>query len=231
MEDFTITLPAQQSKAEEDYLTEGGQSLPETGMPCGAKYYYLEGRDQTCRAHLCPKSSAGKQQVCVGLEGGKYACKEALLSGEITGNQVPYPFVKDVLTLMMLCRGKESYALYTGVAKEVEKDSRQRYEFAGGMEAEAIESKVASEGGDCGFYIVAQINEPGFGFADRYAIGKSGACNVNLMQKVGWTGKWELKAIGGDKYDVVKPYLLKLDDLKSGEPCDMPLSRTDFPAL
>lgn len=231
LDDFTIAFPAQQSSAQEDILTEAGQSNPETAMPCGARYYSLDGQDQTCAAHFCDKSSAGKQQVCMEIEKDKYACKETVLSGTITGAQVPYPFVKDVLSLMMVCINEEAYNVYTGVVKEVEKDKSQRYYFAGMMDVGEIEGKVTSRGGDCGFYILAQINEAGVAFADRYAIGKSGTCNVNLLQKVGWKGKWELNAVSGYMYNTIKPFLLTIDDLKNGAPCDMPLSRTDFPPL
>ena len=244
LDDFTIAFPAQQSSAQEDYLTEieGGQSNPETAMPCGAKYYSLDGQDQTCMAHFCSKTQDGKPQTCVKKEGDKHECTLSVLSGIIrgtAGGSLMFPWIDNNVELRGFCTSAK-WTWQSEVVDAVEDKEKQTETYAFVYN---LESRIPSGHYDClkdpaisGWFLVAEINDKS-GSDDLYAIGRSGGiCNTNILTKVGWMGKgWddspELQALLVSNFSNIKQYMFTLEELKAGLVCDINLTRTEFPAL
>lgn len=206
---------------------------------CGATYYPSSGTD-TCQGHICPLKD-GKSQVCVNKD-KVYQCSKGILSGVITGRGIKYPFVDNNLYLKVTC-DRSNTSLSPSIAptlqmidvEELQKNVSQKYVFTIDItKLKIVLKKAQSFEADCGFYLVAEINDDP-GVDDLYAVGKeNGICNKNLHQLIDWEGPFDfLKTFTPmiQNFVKIKPYLFTLSELENGLVCDMPLSRSDFPAL
>lgn len=229
-DDFKI--PAQPKPEAVKTAQEGGGTIDPILLPiCGATYFSNAGSAGTCNGHVCKLDTNGKVNVCV-KKNNKYSCVLGRLSGEITGNGLVYPFINRSLRLMAFCNGWPlPREVASTSAEDLEKDKRQNYFFTFEIETAQAMLKDCVKGG---FYLVGKFHETG-GIDDDYAVGMdNGVCNVNLHTKIGYNGgydeaKMQVEMVA--KVDTILPYLITLKQLEDGLICDMPLSRSIFPAL
>lgn len=227
--DFTIPT---QPKEEDVKSAQNSATLDPTKMPiCGATYFSNAGSAGTCNGHVCKNDNEGKIQTCVRVA-NSYKCTKSLMSGVITGSGIVAPFIDNNLKLVSICKDGKGQSVLDNIDLDTDKKAtKQTYFFTFDLE----KAKAAAPNAvDCGFFLVAEINDDN-GVDDFYVVGKDGSvCNKNLNQAFGlgndiMSAPWWQRVY--TNFASLQPYLIKLSELENGLICDMPLSRSAFPAL
>ncbi len=220
--------------------------------PCGYEYLTSRGRENSCLGTYC-----GVGKVCVKeIPTEPSKCVTGVLSGTIQmkGIFTPDRAVENDVLLMALCEdGSVKQALDTDSTQGV--DGKETYTFTG----KPNPNICSNSGGLVGFYIAAEVNDPGGGDDDFHAIGRlqqgSAQCSINLSQlayategisidcsddsadaRCGCEGFAEFHedALGTLKNmfpTLKKDHLFSLEELTAGARCDLILTREQFPAM